>query len=389
VRQPPIAPRGLQLLQAPAQTPSTKSAMVEALEAELDANRRSILRSLGHDQADEGGSTAVVTAIDRSAGVITLTGPTELRQYADEQARRVQQLLDERDERMHQVEASVRRLFAPRGMRLQVDPMCPSGQAYLYSGPAPQAVVSPADLERIKRALELIDPPPAPGRGGIVGWLPKVDPGDTFAHDLYEASFNTYGNVAARSPDLSPVFFGVDRGNAGRLAGMQTSPPPPPPDPPTDDQLAEAADPTTPGERLVELWRAFRGCHRDRGLRAYVVSNPNLPTAKLRELLEAGDLEAWLNPAAELEVMGTPDPAIVRGALGAACDAVGMRWPDCCRDPDDFEDDYEPPSGAPTPAEVFAECFAKIPTSEGLDRAVLEQLARLFAPPAPAEASGG
>ena len=87
-----------------------------------------------------------------------------------------------------------------------------------------------------------------------------------------------------------------------------------------DEPLREAADPTTPGERLADLFRRSLGggsVDEDLALAQAVLRNPNVPMAVLREgVLGSGrwetaprrQLEAWRNPSVPLLMLTMPDP---------------------------------------------------------------------------------
>lgn len=84
------------------------------------------------------------------------------------------------------------------------------------------------------------------------------------------------------------------------------------------EELRAACDLTTPAQLLADWVQSID----DRGERA--TENPSLPTPVLRELLTAGVWGAWLNPAAELELLATPGPELLDGAIWAAVDAANL-----------------------------------------------------------------
>lgn len=123
-------------------------------------------------------------------------------------------------------------------------------------------------------------------------------PGGLLDEDLYSFRAGGYGQLTAQ-PSHS---------------GYVAMPPPPTA---TDDELREAGDPTTPGERLAEL---FAVRWRESDVPRRLARNPALPWAELRQLLTwrlyeslygvSLVLDAWHNPALPLHLMANPDPEV-------------------------------------------------------------------------------
>jgi hypothetical protein len=84
------------------------------------------------------------------------------------------------------------------------------------------------------------------------------------------------------------------------------------------EELRAASDLTTPAQLLADWVMSID----DRGERA--AQNPSLPTSVLRQLLVAGVWGAWLNPTAEFELLATPGPELLEGAVWAAVDAANL-----------------------------------------------------------------
>lgn len=82
-----------------------------------------------------------------------------------------------------------------------------------------------------------------------------------------------------------------------------------------DNLLREASDPTTPSERLRELWGYASIGHE---LPDALARNPSLPLDVLRgELLEERSPAAWHNPAVPVLLLSEPRPEYAKAARRA------------------------------------------------------------------------
>jgi hypothetical protein len=73
------------------------------------------------------------------------------------------------------------------------------------------------------------------------------------------------------------------------------------------DLLREASDPTTPGERLRELWW-WDGAEEPEPYAPALARNPSLPLDILRRQLRHGNPDAWRNPVVPALLMAEPLP---------------------------------------------------------------------------------
>lgn len=90
---------------------------------------------------------------------------------------------------------------------------------------------------------------------------------------------------------------------------------------PTSEEQREASDPTTPGERLLELSRLHWGLH------PILDQNPNLPSARLLESLDRyGTPEAWLNPCAVWTLLEKLPVLRIQERVGYRLDEMRCRW---------------------------------------------------------------
>jgi hypothetical protein len=274
---------------------------------------------------------------------------------------------------------------------------------------SPRVVASPADVERIRRALVtappgavppglsfelVVDPLAPPGEALVVpvrrqGLLdsPRRSP---MANEL-GAAMEVMKQSMSRS--YGTQFFGVQRagGGSGRLSGLQLPAGgifrlPDPPAPLTATEIADCFDPQTPGVRLVVLRERAFGCRpADWDAISAIDQNPSLPGEVLRRLLVDGDDDAWLNPSAQLVLLEQPGVDLLRGALLCACDAAGIERASCCfEEVDPYAVDAPPEA---TPAEVFAAAFALPGRSDEAQR-VLDRLRQLFPPEGAGEGGG-
>lgn len=92
-----------------------------------------------------------------------------------------------------------------------------------------------------------------------------------------------------------------------------------------ESRLAEAIDPTTPGERLLALWKESG----DEGeVFDALMHNPALPPRLLARMLTSGSMAAWFNPTVPLVLLVDPSPDYERAAcrlLALATAREGIR----------------------------------------------------------------